>query len=118
MIGYNCVSPTNKEFTMSNVGGGYIGVARFSKTSKNAPKLSTCVLFQALDKYPRCKKTIQTLMAGVNERNLSTVADGYCNSTIAWHITNGRIATTKIGRYTMLSLTTKGRSYAKERGIL
>ena len=93
--------------------GGYTET-KYAKVSKNKPRETSTVLFQALAHGPKHKKVLNSLMAEVNGNPRSR---GYCDSTIAWHTTNGRLLRTKIGKYSVFSLTTKGRKYAKERGI-
>ena len=106
---------------MANVGGGYEGVTRFSLVSKNKPKASVKALFSFLAKGPTYKRVLQLEMAKANNSHVAHIHDtlsGYCASTIAWHITNGRIGVMPKGNKSMMYLTEKGHAYARERGLV
>ena len=87
-----------------------------AKTTKNKPKESCKALFFALSHGPKDRKTLSQLMAIANSK--FDASGDYCGETIRWHHQNGRLLVTKIGNYSMYSLTSKGKRYAKERGIL
>lgn len=89
---------------------------RNSKITKNKPKKSTIALFQALQHGSLRKYILNEIMATVNGRTLAN-SNGYCTSTISWHITNKRIHRSHYKGKTFLMLTDKGFDYANARGI-
>jgi hypothetical protein len=103
----------------SSPSAGYIGMSRASKTSSSKVKESTKDLFRSLHFLgPLAKKNCSDIMARANGRYSQKMYPNYCGSTIAWHITNGRLDADEFKGRTMISLTSKGLKYAKDRGII
>lgn len=99
---------------MSTYPSGGFTYPKSSKTSHNPVPRSTRILFEVLRTGPKHKKILANVMADVNDHSHRK---SYNDSTIAWHTTNGRFLRTRIGKYSVFTLTPKGFAYAKERGI-
>jgi hypothetical protein len=98
-------------YSCSNTPTGNMFMHRSSGTTKAKPSNSVKALFQALQHGPLKRKDLETTMLTVNERTAHY--SGYNASTLAWHVSNGRIIR-EAGKY---ALSFKGMLYGYQRGL-
>ena len=91
-----------------------------AKTTKAKPRKSTTALFQSLDGGELQRKDIEEVLFTVaqDKKCPPLCKDGYMTALIGYHRTCGRLKRSLRGRNSFYTLTTKGREYAKDRGIL